>query len=120
MNLSNVKMGTIIKAVTEFGGATVDDHGSLVMFPDGYMVSKPGEVVLSSIHAEDLREQVEDYMLSTTLGDGEYYGFLIHEGALYSDVSVWISSREEAVAIGKKNNQIAIFNWRLFGEEFIG
>ena len=119
MYLSDTKMQTIIKAVTEFGGATVDEHGSLVMFSDGYMVSKPGEVMLPSIHADELRDHVESYMEDTPLGDGEFYGFWVHEGALYSDVSVWIPNRGDAMSLGRKNNQIAIFDWATYGEVFV-
>jgi len=114
----------IIQLTQDWGGLSINMvDGSLPT--GGYMVSKPPEFGII-VDAGDFGDPVKgpkilsDYMKQhkKNLVTGKnYLGTWLHEGKVYLDVSENIQSRLEATRVGRKRNQIKI--WDVANQEEI-
>ena len=93
-----------LKSIIENGGATLQ-KGSPVNYKSGYQVSiKDLEVIpvykLRKAHLDELQRQ------HLTIG------IWIENGKAYIDHSVKINGRKTAEAIGRRKQQISIWDWK--------
>ena len=103
----------LFQHIAEHGGATVSrSSGSVVGFDGGYQVALDGaEVVLPAFTPTALA----NYMQTTTAHPhAPFFGFWMHDGRLYADVSVHVADRTEALAVGRHEGQIAVWDWTAF------
>lgn len=88
-----------IRKLGENDGLTLK-HGKIIQYKTGYQVATEGVEVKT---AEECIKAVRSYN-----GDcGVWYS----EGVYYVDKSKRISTKREAIKIGKENNQISILGW---------
>lgn len=109
----NAQAHALFDHIAANGGATVSRaSGSVVGFDGGYQVALEGaEVVLPAFTPAALA----NYMQTTTAHPhAPFFGFWMHDGRLYADVSVHVADRAEALAIGRHEGQIAVWDWGSF------
>ena len=94
------------------GGATINKKGAMVTLKSGYQVSKKD---ILKIAVDKFNEQIINNIIHNNLKRGEYAGFWVEDGYVYADISERISTKHEALAIGKQRKQISILNWRNMG-----
>lgn len=98
-----------LKEIVNNGGATLRRDGSSVTYADGYQVSKEDCYIVDITATEELAEAVNTVL--SMLSRGEFCGLWINEGKAYIDISVWIADKAEALNMGRKMNQISIYEW---------
>ena len=97
-----------LKDVKLNNGATLDKLGNVITHKDGYQVS-----------AEDL-EIIPTYRLTkkhllemlAKIPNGSNLGIWIDNGKAYIDRSARISNKRMALNVGRKLNQISIWDWK--------
>lgn len=97
-----------LKDVKLNNGATLDKQGNSLAYANGYQVS-----------AEDL-EIIPAYRLTkkhlldmlTKIPNGSILGIWIDNGKAYIDRSARISNKRMALSVGRKLNQISIWDWK--------
>lgn len=96
--------------IIQNGGATLDDSGRAVSFKRGYQVSKKDCFTLSVRHTNKILRAVNS--LLNGLKPGEFCGVWVDGGRVYVDISERITSKREALKLGRERAQISIFDWR--------
>lgn len=94
--------------IQKTGGATINIHGRLRAFKNGYMVSKDGFAKITTLKRLN-RRLIRTYTMHALL-IGAYVGFWIDNGLLYIDLSMNILDKQRAIYEGLINNQIAIYD----------
>lgn len=94
MNLIN-----ILHTMKEEGGATLR-KGEPVQYPTGYQVGLRGK-----------KTRNIEIALDTILKWGGNAGIWKHRGFWYIDESVHVGTLAEAMELGRKHNQLSIYNW---------
>ena len=100
---------TFVKAIIKNGGATYHLPTGRMQFKDGYFVSLKDHESMSDVSS--IRSQIATYIKENgfTLSQEDHYlGAWIENGHLFLDVSVLIDDKDEALAYGKKMEQLAI------------
>lgn len=102
----------LIESIIKNGGITLDQAGNPVTHTQGYYVSIAS---LDRIAVKDLNEgRIQDClaMLKRIFGhvDGAYLGLWIDNGKCYIDISIHIEVELHALYLGKKFNQLAIWD----------
>ena len=99
----------ISEYIIKNNGATVSGQGKIVTLKSGYQVSKRD---LGRIAIKDFTEAMAQDIVCYGLKRGEYAGFWVEDGYVYSDISVRIATKKQAISNGKQLNQIAIWDWK--------
>lgn len=97
--LKDVKLNT---------GATLDKQGNPVAYSRGYQVSAQDlEVMpvyrLTKKHLKDILNH---------LADSQHLGIWIDNRKVYIDCSEHITTKREAMKLGKMRKQLSIWNWK--------
>lgn len=99
----------MIEIIIANGGATINKKGEFVQLKSGYQVSRRD---LGRISVKDFTEKMVNDIISYGLKRGEYAGFWIDDGFVYSDISVRISTKQAAMQQGRDNKQLSILKWK--------
>ena len=99
---------TVLEIVKN-GGATINKNGVAVTLKSGYQVSKRD---LGRCFINDFTDKMIDEIVAYGLKRGEYAGFWIENGMVYVDISCRVATKKDALAIGKQNNQISVYDWK--------
>ena len=92
-----------IRNIAEDGGLTLR-NGKIVEYKTGWQVGITGITCKTP-------EEVSA-LLHSGLGRHGNIGIWLHKGIYYIDVSKRISTKKEALAVGKVMNQDSIYGWR--------
>lgn len=98
-----------LKQIVNDGGATLRRDGVAVTYADGYQVSKKDCYIVDITATEDLANAVNTVL--AMLNRGEYCGIWINDGKAYIDISIRLADKVEALNMGRKLNQISIYEW---------
>ena len=98
----------LLKDVVKNGGMTINKEAEAIKCTTGYQVSIQD---LQIIKVRDLRKKALLAILDS-LPAGSCLGIWIEKGLAYIDNSKLITTKREAVKIGKANNQISIWSWK--------
>lgn len=103
----------LINEIVKNGGATLNTELQNANLNNGYMVSMVGyETVIALDELKDYK-QVEKTLIEykkQARKNNAFIGAWINENKLYLDLSKNYKKLGNAIKIGKKNNQLAIFN----------
>lgn len=92
-----------LKKLTNNDGLTLK-NGKLITYKSGWQVATEGK------ETTDIKEAMQ--MIKAYKGDcGVWYS----EGIYYIDKSHRVSTKREAIKVGKECNQISVLNWRTMG-----
>lgn len=105
--MENIK--TIIEEIKENNGGTYNKELKSINVKSGYMVSLQGYEVKSRTDEETEQAIIKNMEIIKGL-DNAYLGAWIDEGIVYIDISVLVENKEDALELGKINNQIAIYD----------
>ena len=105
--MENIK--TIIEEIKENGGGTYNKELKSISAKNGYMVSLQGFERKCKTEQEIEKAITENMEIIRGL-DGAYLGAWIDEGIVYIDISVLVDNKEDAMQLGKLNNQLAIYD----------
>ena len=90
------------------GGATIDRYSKPVKFKTGYQVSVTD---IGCIAVADFTEQMAQDVVTLISKRGEYAGFWVDDGYVYADLSRRVSTKKDALKLGKELKQRAIWQW---------
>lgn len=99
----------MLAKILKNGGATINARGEFVSLKSGYQVSVRD---LGRVRTEDLTEDMVKTVIEQGLSKGEYCGVWIDEGFAYVDISKRISTKQEAMRLGREKKQLSILDWR--------
>lgn len=99
----------MVEIIIANGGATINKKGEFVQLKSGYQVSRRD---LGRVSIKDFTEKMVNDIISYGLKRGEYAGFWIDDGFVYSDISVRISTKQAAMQQGRDNKQLSILKWK--------
>lgn len=99
----------MLAKILKNGGATINARGEFVSLKSGYQVSVRD---LGRVRTEDLTEDMVKTVIEQGLSRGEYCGVWIDDGFAYVDISKRISTKQEAMRLGREKKQLSILNWR--------
>ena len=92
-----------LKKLTNNDGLTLK-NGKLITYKSGWQVATEGK------ETTDIKEAMQ--MIRAYIGDcGVWYS----EGIYYIDKSHRVSTKREAIKVGKECNQISVLNWLTMG-----
>lgn len=97
--------------IIENKGATLDKNLEDFKKNEGFMVSLEGQekkIIKSNI--EEIKKEIEEKRKFIENKEGLYIGLWLKNDYIYIDISIHIEDKTEALEIGKKNNQLAIFD----------
>jgi hypothetical protein len=97
-----------LKSILKNHGGTFNSKGETVSFKRGYQVSTHD---IAIVKVKELRKSYLQAILDT-IESGKFLGVWIDKGLAYIDCSECINTKREAVKLGKKLNQISIWNWK--------
>ena len=97
-----------LKDIKANKGATLNHNGNMVSYKQGYQVSVKD---LEIIPAYMLRKSHLIEILNN-LPDDVCLGVWIDNNKAYIDLSVRLTNKRQALAFGRKNNQLSIWNWK--------
>lgn len=103
MNISTIK-----KIISD-GGATLRRDGVAVKYNSGYQVSRRDCYIIDITETEELATAVNTVL--AMLNRGEFCGIWVNEGKAYIDISIRLADKAEALNMGRKLNQISIYEW---------
>lgn len=107
-------MNNLVKSIRANGGFTADK--SFNTPTTGYMVSIKGTEVqfpnYSTMSDEQIERECYHYYLNEVnwKRQGVYFGAWVYDGVLFFDNSINIQDLEVAIAFGRANEQIAIWD----------
>ena len=99
----------MLAKILKDGGATINARGEFVSLKSGYQVSVRD---LGRVRTEDLTEDMVKTVIEQGLQRGEYCGVWIDGGFAYVDISKRISTKQEAMRLGREKKQLSILDWR--------
>ena len=105
--MENIK--TIIEEIKENGGGTYNKEYKTIDAKQGFMVSLQGYEKKCKTEQETEKAINENMEIIRGL-DNAYLGAWIDEGITYIDISVLVENKEDALEMGKINNQLAIYD----------
>lgn len=94
----------IIETIKENGGMTLGLNAS-----KGYMVSLYG-YEFTTKNEDEVLKKINEYKKIIENKAGCYVGVWLEDGLYYIDVSILIDNFNEALEVGKKNKQLAIYD----------
>ena len=97
-----------LKDIKANNGATLNKQGESLSYSKGYQVSEKDLLI---IPAYKLRKSQLIDMLNA-LEVGKCLGVWIDSGKAYIDCSEYISTKREALKLGRQRNQISIWGWK--------
>ena len=97
-----------LKEIKLNNGATLDKQGNPMQYARGYQVS---EKDLEIIPAYRLTKKHLMEMLNY-LEDGKCLGIWVDGGKAYIDCSEYVSTKKQALRLGKARKQISVWNWK--------
>lgn len=97
-----------LKDIKSNKGATINNNGEMMNYKQGYQVSIKD---LEIIPAYRLTKKHLIEVLNT-IPVGACLGVWIDNNKAYIDQSVRFTNKRQALAFGKRNNQISIWNWK--------
>ena len=97
-----------LKDVKLNAGATLNKQGENLSYANGYQVSVRD---LEIIPAYRLTKKHLIDMLNE-LADGKCLGVWIDGGKAYIDCSEYVSTKKQALKLGKARKQISVWNWK--------
>ena len=97
-----------LKDIKANGGITLNKQGEAVAYKRGYQVS---ECDLYIVPAYRLTKKA---LLETLnqLGEGKCLGVWIDNNKAYVDCSEYVSTKKQAMKLGKERHQLSIWNWK--------
>lgn len=110
---------TVFDSIQKTGGASYNVFTCDLNPSSGYMVATAGFEKRYPVPADvnKFQDAVIAFMANRNVwaklkeNDVVFYlGFWVYEGELFIDVAEWISDKQDAVSLGIKRNQIAIFD----------
>ena len=108
------ELKTIISYIKENGGVTLKSNETLLNANVGYMVSLAGyekQLSLDNVSIEIVNDYIQKARKMTkNIKHNVYVGFWMDGNILYLDLSIKIESRQLALSLARKNNQLAIFD----------
>ena len=105
--MENIK--TIIEEIKENNGGTYNKELKSIKAKKGFMVSLQGYEKKCKTD-EETEKAIKENMEIVKGLDGAYLGAWIDEGIVYIDISVLVENKEDAMELGKINNQLAIYD----------
>lgn len=84
-------------------------RGEFVSLKSGYQVSVRD---FGRVRTEDLTEDMVKTVIEQGLSKGKYCGVWIDDGFAYVDISKRISTKQEAIRLGREKKQLFILDWR--------
>ena len=105
--MENIK--TIIREIKENNGGTYNKEYKTINAKKGFMVSLQGYERKCKTEQETEKAIKENMEIVRGL-DSAYLGAWIDEGITYIDISVLVENKEDAMQLGKINNQLAIYD----------
>ena len=99
---------TLKKEIALNGGATLTHKGDMIALDTGFMVSLADCETITTLDAFD--EKTFKRYLKLARKKKAYFGAWNDNGQLYIDISIRVADKATARRIGKKNNQLAIFD----------
>ena len=105
--MENIK--TIIEEIKENNGGTYNKEYKTINAKKGFMVSLQGYEKKCKTDEETEKAIKENMEIIKGL-DNAYLGAWIDEGITYIDISVLVENKEDAMELGKINNQLAIYD----------
>ena len=99
----------MLAKILQNGGATINTRGEFVQLKSGYQVSVRD---LGRVKTADLTEKMVRDVVEQGLQRGEYCGVWIDGGFAYVDISKRISTKQEAMRLGREKKQLSILIWR--------
>lgn len=105
--MENIK--TIIEEIKENNGGTYNKELKSISASRGFMVSLQGYEKKCRTDEETEKAIIENMEIIQGL-DNAYLGAWIDEGITYIDISVLVENKEDALEMGKINNQLAIYD----------
>lgn len=98
-----------LKRIVNDGGATLRRDGVAVKYNSGYQVSKQDCYIIDITETEELANAVNTVL--AMLNRGEFCGIWINDGQAYIDISIRLADKGAALNMGRKLNQISIYEW---------
>lgn len=92
-----------LRKIADNGGLTLK-NGKAITYKTGYQVATEG---IETKSQEEAMKAIKAYK-----GD---CGIWFAEGIYYIDKSYRVSTKKEALAVGRACNQISVLNWRTMG-----
>lgn len=105
--MENIKK--IIEEIKEKNGGTYNKEYKTIDAKQGYMVSLQGYEKKCKTEQEIEKAITENMEIVRGL-DNAYLGAWIDEGIVYIDISVLVENKDDAMELGKINNQLAIYD----------
>ena len=109
---------SVVEDTLKDGGLTIKPFtgekpsGGYMVALQGYELQVPVTEFFTGIVADYIGEHAQKLMANPSLCLGTW----VNEGIVYLDLSENVGSREQALALGKERNQLAIFNLETFEE----
>ena len=97
-----------LKEIKLNNGATLNKAGESLSYARGYQVSEKDLLI---IPAYKLTKKQLIAMLNE-LADGKCLGVWIDGGKAYIDCSEYVSTKKQALRLGKQRKQISVWNWK--------
>ena len=97
-----------LKQIKLNNGATLNKAGESLSYARGYQVSEKDLLI---IPAYKLTKKQLIAMLNE-LADGKCLGVWIDGGKAYIDCSEYVSTKKQALRLGKQRKQISVWNWK--------
>ena len=97
-----------LKGIKLNNGATIQKDGTLCNYAKGYQVSK-NDLYVKKAYKLTKRELLD---ILNTLTNGECLGVWIDSGLAFVDISECISTKKQALKIGKQRKQLSVYNWK--------
>lgn len=105
--MENIK--TIIREIKENNGGTYNKEYKTINAKKGFMVSLQGYEKKCKTEQETEKAIKENMEIVKGL-ENAYLGAWIDEGITYIDISILVENKEDALQLGKINNQLAIYD----------
>ena len=105
--MENIKK--IIEEIKENNGGTYNKEYKTIDAKQGYMVSLQGYEKKCKTEQE-IEKAINENMEIIKELDNAFLGAWIDEGITYIDISVLVENKEDAMEMGKINNQLAIYD----------
>ena len=99
----------MLAKILQNGGAAINARDEFVQLKTGYQVSVRD---LGRIKTTDLTEKMVRDVIEQGLQRGEYCGIWIDGDFAYVDISKRISTKQEAMRLGREKKQLSILDWR--------